>query len=137
MAGEPSSPPQRGIAPQFSVHICCGQMTRWVKMPLGRKAGFDPSDIVLDGDPSPPPQHGGRDPPIFGPYLLWPNGWMGQDTTCRPRYRLHCVRWGPSSPSPKGAHPQFSAHVCCGQTAGWIEMALGIGGPWSRQHCAR
>jgi len=26
---------------------------------------------------------------------------------------------------PKGAHPQFSAHVCCGQTAGWIKMSLG------------
>jgi len=26
---------------------------------------------------------------------------------------------------PKGAHPQFSAHVCCGQTAGWIKMPLG------------
>ena len=27
---------------------------------------------------------------------------------------------------PKGGRaPQFSAHVCCGQTAGWIKMALG------------
>ena len=25
-----------------------------------------------------------------------------------------------------GAPPQFSAHVYCGQTAGWIKMALGI-----------
>jgi len=23
---------------------------------------------------------------------------------------------------PKGAQPQFSAHVCCGQTAGWIKI---------------
>jgi len=22
--------------------------------------------------------------------------------------------------------PQFSAHICCGQTAGWIKMALGM-----------
>jgi len=22
--------------------------------------------------------------------------------------------------------PQYSAHVCCGQTAGWIKMSLGI-----------
>ena len=31
--------------------------------------------------------------------------------------------------SPKkggGAPPQFSAHVYCGQTAGWIKMALGM-----------
>jgi len=26
---------------------------------------------------------------------------------------------------PKGAHPQFSAYVCCGQTAIWIKMPLG------------
>ena len=44
---------------------------------------------------------------------------------CRPRPCPHCVRWGPSSPSPKGAHPKFAAHDCCGQTAGWIKMPLG------------
>ena len=39
----------------------------------------------------------------------------------------HCVRWGPSSPSPKGAQsPKFSANVCCGQTAGWTKMLLGM-----------
>jgi len=38
---------------------------------------------------------------------LWPNGWTDQDETWhagRPRLWPHCVRWGPSSPSPKGAH---------------------------------
>jgi len=39
----------------------------------------------------------------------------------------HCVRWGPSSPSPKGHSPtQFSAHICCGQMATWIKMSLGM-----------
>jgi len=37
-----------------------------------------------------------------------------------------CVRWGPSSPPLKGRSPQFSANVHCGQTAGWIEMLLGM-----------
>jgi len=33
----------------------------------------------------------------------------------RPRPWPHCVRWGPSSPSPKGHSPtQFSAYICCG-----------------------
>jgi len=27
-------------------------------------------------------------------------------------------------PQKKGTAPQFSAHVCCGQTAGWIKMSL-------------
>jgi len=65
----------------------------------------------------------------FRPSLLWPNGWMDQDATWyggRPRPRQHCVRWGPAS-SLKGTQPfpQFLAHVCCGQTAGWIMMPLG------------
>ena len=70
----------------------------------------------------------GEQPPIFGPCLLWPNGWMDQDATCfggrpRPSPRPHCARWGPSSASPKRGHsPQFSAHVCCGQTASWIKI---------------
>ena len=36
---------------------------------------------------------------------------------------------GDPAPLPrKGAEPpsQFSAHVYCGQTAGWIKMALGM-----------
>jgi len=28
-------------------------------------------------------------------------------------------------PFPKGTAPQFAAHVCCGQMAGWIKMQLG------------
>jgi len=58
---------------------------------------------------------------------LWPNGWMDQDETWhagKPRPWPHCVRWGPSFPSPMG--PQFSTHICCGQMAGWIKMSLGM-----------
>jgi len=82
------------------------------------------------GPSSPFPQMG-TSHPILGPCLLWPNGYMDQDATWyggRSRPRQHCARWGPSSPSPKRGHspsPQFSAHVCCGQTAGWIKMPLG------------
>ena len=39
--------------PQFSAHICCGQMAGWIKMPPGREVGLGPSDIVLDRDPAP------------------------------------------------------------------------------------
>jgi len=74
---------------------------------------------------------------VVCPVCLWrwrivPNGWMDQDETWhagRPRPRPHCLRWGHSSPSPKnGAQPlpQFSVHVYCGQTAGWIKMPLGM-----------
>jgi len=50
--------------------------------------------------------------PLFDPCLLWPNGWMDQDTTLYGGRRLprrHCVRWGPSSSDGKGqsSHPLF------------------------------
>ena len=48
-------------------------------MPLGTELGLSLGDIVLDGDPALPPKV--HSPPIFGPYLLWPNGWMDQDVT--------------------------------------------------------
>jgi len=84
---------------------------------------------VLNRDPAPLPKW--TQPPIFGSCLLWPNGSLDQDATWyagRPRLRRHCVRWGPSSAQltkQKGAQPQFSAHVCCGQMAGLIKMPLG------------
>jgi len=63
---------------------------------------------------------------------------MDQDETWhgdRPPPRPHCVRWGPSSPPQKRGHsPQFSAHVCCGQTAGWIRMPLDMEVGLSRSH---
>jgi len=61
--------------------------------------------------------------------VLWPIGWTDQDESWhagRPRPWPHCVRWGLTFSSPKGAQsPQFSAHACCGQTAAWIKMPLG------------
>jgi len=53
-----ASPHQRGRAPQFSAHVCCGQTAGWMKMPLGTEVGLGPDDIVLDGDPAPPKVHG-------------------------------------------------------------------------------
>jgi len=37
----------------------------------------------------------------------------------------HIVLHGDPAPLPKGAQPPVFAHVCCGQTAGWIKMPLG------------
>ena len=63
--------------------------------------------------------------------LLLLNAWMHHGATWyggRPQHRRLCVRWGPSILPKKGAEraPKFSAHVYCGQTAGWIKMALGM-----------
>jgi len=119
-------------------------------MPLVMEVGLGPDDIVLDGDPAPPPSpkrgrsplpnfqpmfiaakrldrsrwhlawrwalvtpghvhcarwgpsspaQKGVEPPIFGPFLLWPNSWIHQDATWygrRPQPRQLCVRWEPN-----------------------------------------
>jgi len=78
---QPRSSSPRGHNPQFSTNICCGQTSRWIKMPLGRKLGLDPSDTVLDGDPASPRPKKAAEPLSFAPYLLCPNGWMDEDAT--------------------------------------------------------
>jgi len=76
------------------------------------KVGLSPADFVFDGDPAHLPNKGRSAFPIFGPFLLWTNGWMHQDATwCggRPPPRRDCVRWGPSSLLPKRERsPHFS-----------------------------
>jgi len=77
--GHPSPSPPKGQSHQFSADICCGQMAGWIKMPLGMEVGLGLGDCVRWGPSSPPEK--GAEPPIFGPYLLWPNGWMDEDAT--------------------------------------------------------
>jgi len=49
--GDPAPPPPKGYnPPQFSAHICCGQMAGWIKMPLSMEVVLGPGDFVLDGD---------------------------------------------------------------------------------------
>jgi len=45
-------------------------------MPLDMEVGLGPGDFVLDGYAAPP--KGTAPQSIFGPCLLWPNGWMDQ-----------------------------------------------------------
>jgi len=37
----------------------------------------------------------------------------------------HTVLDKGTAPRKRGAATEFVAHVCCGQTAGWIKMSLG------------
>ena len=101
--------------------VYCRQTVGWIKMKLSVQVGFGPGHIVLDGDAAPLPQREWS-PPIFGPCLLWPNGWMDEDATwygSRPQPRAHCVRRGPSSTPRKGhSSPLFLAHVYCGWKCG-------------------
>jgi len=58
--GDTGPPSQKGHNPQFSAHICCGPMARWIKTPHPQK---------------------GRTHPIFHPCLLLSDGCMDQDAT--------------------------------------------------------
>ena len=65
--------------------------------------------------------------PVLSVMLVY----CGQDETWhagRPRPWPHCVIWGPSSPSPKGAQPAnfLSISVVAKWLAGWIKMSLGM-----------
>ena len=69
--GSPLPLPQWGTDPQFLAHICCGQMTAWIKMSLGMELGLDPDDFVLDGDPvAPSPKGGFGTHPNFRPMFI-------------------------------------------------------------------
>jgi len=99
----------------FATLVYCGQTVGWIKMPLGTEVGLGPGDIVLDEDPAHSLPKGM--PPLFGPCLWWPNGWIDQDTTWyrgRPRPRGHCVRWRPSFLHRKGqSSPPNPLHCPC------------------------
>jgi len=122
------------VCPVLSVTLVyCGQTVGRIKMKHGMQVGLGPGHsghIVLDEAQLLLPYRGRSPSPIFGPYLLQPNGWMDQYATRyggRTQPRRLCVKWGPSSLPKKGAEPppKFSADVHCVQTAGWIKIALG------------
>jgi len=81
----------------------CGQTAGCINMPLGMEAGFSPGDFVLDGAQPLPNKWQSLQ---FSAHAYC--GRMDQDATWygdRPRPTRHCVRWGLSYPSPKGAQP--------------------------------
>ena len=94
--------PPKGRSPsQFSAHVYCGQTAAWIKMPLGTEVDLGLRDIAFDVDPATPIKRAYHSHPIFGPYLLWPNGWMDEDAAwygSRPRPRPHCTRRGSQHP---------------------------------------
>jgi len=103
--------PQKGRSPtQFSAYVYCGQTAAWIKIPLATEVGLGLRDIVFVVDQLPQKKRHSHPHPIFGPCLLWPNGWMDEDAAwygTRPRPRPHCTRRGPSSCERGTAAPSF------------------------------
>ena len=76
--GDSAPPPTKGYSPQFSAHICCGEMAAWIKMPLGMELGLSPGDFVLDGDPAlPSPKRGTESLTQFSAHF-----YCGQTAAC-------------------------------------------------------
>jgi len=117
---DPAPPPQKvGAVPLPNFQPMSIVAKRLYQDGTWRGCGPWCSHVVLDGDPATLPKKG-PEPPIFGPFLLWPNGWIHQDATCcggRPPPRRLCVGRASSPFTKRGGAPQFSAHVYCGQTA--------------------
>jgi len=75
------------------------------------------------------PYKGVQQPPLFGPCLLWPRGWMDQDAIWyrgMSRPIGHIVLEGTQLLQKRHSSPRFLTHVYCGQTAGWIRMPFGM-----------
>ena len=80
-------------------------------MPLGTELNLSPGDVVLDGVAAPRPLKGAQ-PPVFGPFVLWPNGWIDEDAIwygSRSQPRPHLLDGNPAPPPTKGAQqpPSF------------------------------
>ena len=93
---------------------------------------------IMWGPSSPPTQKRGA--PIFGPCLLWPNGWVDQDATWyggKPWPRQRCVRWEPSSPKSGHSPPIFGP--CLLWPKGWMDQDViwYAGRPRPRRYCVR
>jgi len=90
------------------------------------QVGLGPGHTVIDGNPAPPHPNGHS--PQFSAFVY-----------CGLSLR-HIVLDGDLAPLPQkwDRGPQFSAHVCFGQLAGWTKDATWYGGgPQPRPHCAR
>jgi len=100
--GNPAPSQKKGTAPTEYLANVYGQTAGWIKMPLGMEVSLGPGNVVLDGIALPLKQ---AQPPVFGPCLLWPNGWM-DDATFGTEVDLcsgHIVLHGDAAAPAKGA----------------------------------
>jgi len=90
------------------------------------EVGLGPVHIVLDGDTAPLAKTGQSPPQIFGPSLLWPNGWMHQDVTWyggRPHVGLRDIVFDVeyAATSSKRAHPLPPSFWPMSIVAKWLD----------------
>jgi len=91
--GDSVPAPMGHSSPQFSAYVYCGHAAGWIMILLGTEVGLGPGHIMLFWDPALPTEMNTAAPTFVvfgrkacvcinrGPCLLWPSGWMGQDST--------------------------------------------------------
>jgi len=124
--------PPKGHNPQFSTHICCGQINGCMDQDVtwyGARPRL--GDFVLDGTPLTSPQK--RDgAPKFSAHVYCGQtaGWMklilGTEVGLSPGDFVLDGDCNLPPPKGDGVPSPFSAHFYCGQTAGCIKMPLGM-----------
>jgi len=91
--GHPPPLPQRGTAsPQFSAHVCCGQMAAWIKMSLGTEVGLGLREIVFNVDPAAPRKRAHPPHPILAHVCCGQMaGWMKDPALVRKLTSAHAT----------------------------------------------
>jgi len=128
----------KGEQPPILAHVCCGQMSGWIKMSLGREIGLSPDDIVLDGTQLPSPKRGTAAPPHFAAHVYcgktarWIKMPLDMEVSIGPG---HIVLDGDRAHPPKKQHNPQIFGPCLLWPKGWMDKdATWYGGrPRSRE----
>jgi len=136
----PSPLPKKGAEPPiFGPYVYCCQMVAWINMSLCMEIGLGQDDMVLDGDPAPPPQKGAELPPQFSVHVYcgqtagWIKMTLGMEVVL---VSGHTVLDGDPAPLPKRG-PNFRPFLLWSN--GWMHQnATWYGGrPQPRGLCVR
>jgi len=118
--------------------VYCGQTVGQIKMKLGMQLGHGPGNVVLHGNPAPLPI--GAQPPIFGPYLLRPIGWMSLAIEIGLGPGDFLLEGEPAAPPQKGGGVPLPIFGPCPLWPNcWMDQdgTWHGGRPWCRPHRAR
>ena len=120
--------------------VYCGQTVGWIKMKLGTEVGLGPGDIMLDGDPTPPPLKGHSSQFSANVHCGQTAGWTKLPLSMKVGLGpCDFVFDGNPAPPEKMALPHPIFGLCLLWPNGWVDQdATWYGGrPQPRPHCAR
>jgi len=134
--------PNRGTAPQFLAHVCCGQTAGWIKMSLGTEGRPRPGDTVSDGDPAPllPKKRAQQPSPLSAQvYCGQTSARIKMPLGTNIGLDLSDIVLDGDPPPPKRGHNPRTFGPCLLWPNGWMDQDVTwyIGRRRPRQHCVR